>query len=36
MDGDPAEICRVYLNLKFSKNITTGSGLFVMHIVLPD
>lgn len=35
MDGDPADICRVYFKSKFSKDITTGSSLFVVHIVLP-
>lgn len=35
MDGDPANRCSVYFILTFSKNITTGSSLFMVPEVLP-
>lgn len=35
MDGDPADICRVYFIKNFCKNITTGGSLFSMYKVLP-
>jgi len=35
MDGDPANVCRVYYLSIITKNIATGSSLFAVPIVLP-